>query len=39
MMAPGSNFVGILEIFESLTSVVKVTAACHHAVREILDVH
>lgn len=36
---PGSNKIGILEIFESLSSVVKVAAACHHGVREILDCH
>lgn len=38
-VAPGCNKIGILEIYESLTSVVKVSAACYHAVREILDCH
>lgn len=38
-VAPGCNKIGILEIYESLTSVVKVSAACYHAVKEILDCH
>lgn len=38
-MTPTSNKIGILEIFESLGSVVKVAAASYHAVREIIDCH
>ena len=38
-MTPTSNKIGILEIYESLSQVVKVAATCHHSVREILDCH
>ena len=34
-----ANPCAILEIFESLGQAVKVCAAQHHAVREILDAH
>jgi CheY-like chemotaxis protein len=35
----GANPCAILEVFESLGQAVKVCAASHHAVREILDCH
>jgi len=39
LITPGSNPVGILEIFESLAFITKVTAAGYHATLEIHEAH
>lgn len=38
-IVPGGTEIGMLEIYESLGSVVRVTAACHHAMDELNEVH
>lgn len=38
-LVPGSNYIGILEIYESLSSITRVAAACYHAIQELHDVH
>lgn len=36
---PSSEEIGIMEIFESLSQVVKVAAGMHHAIGELNEVH
>jgi hypothetical protein len=39
MVHPGASETGILDIFESLSQVVKLVAISHHAVQELQDTH
>jgi len=36
---PGATETGILDIYESLSQVVKLVAISHHAVQELHDIH
>lgn len=38
-LVPGSNSIGMLDIYESLGQIVKVGASIHHAVDELREVH
>lgn len=38
-VVPGSESIGMLEIYESLSMITKVMAACHHSMDEVHEVH
>ena len=38
-LVPDGHEIGILEVFDSLSQVVRVAAASHHACREVAEVH